>query len=730
MSRRDAESPRATFSGWGGPWPAVILGLLCSANSVFNTFTYDDNAIVRRNPRIQSLTNFHELWLTDWWYEHIDDEPILDPARDRLYRPLTLFSFALNYAVHEVRPLGYHVVNVLLHAGVCLLVWCFSRRLFDDAAIAAVAAILFAVHPAHSEAVAGIVGRGEVLAAGFMLLGLLALLPRAGPPGGSRTLLAAPAFLAAMLSKETAVCFPAVALLTLHAANRGRRLPRRWWLLHAAALVLPLAVYFPLRYYALEERLIRTALTSTLFNPLQAADLAGRLHGPFTILGHYACLLIVPSRLSCDYGLAVFNPGGGPELMTLLGALTAGGLVVALVGYRRTSPTWRRLAVLSAIFLASYALISNTLLLIGVSLAERLIYWPSVPLLLAVAVGVVGFWRTYCQPGRPLRQRAGLLRTFGVLLLLALGLRSVVRNSDWKNDERLFKTDLGISEDWQIPSNWRAERQSAHLCNSLARISISHAIDAVAAGNEAARAAWLDRAERLLNAALGIRQRYADALKNLGAVWLLRGQKEQALEYFEASLWLNPTDKSAQQHAGQLRGETQAHAARATELQREIERRPDDPDLRLRLSEVLIGLGRNYEALEQSEQAVRLAPDSVAALGAYGQALLLNLQQERALKVFQQVLEREPTDWQAHANVSKLLSERDPAAALHHARMAFDLQPNDLRTQINLATAYALNDQLEEALRRLRAIERNLPAADPRRRLVTDWIRELERRRR
>jgi len=47
-----------------------VLGLLCFLNSFFNGFTYDDNAIVRTNPRVQSLTNFHDIWLTDWWYEH------------------------------------------------------------------------------------------------------------------------------------------------------------------------------------------------------------------------------------------------------------------------------------------------------------------------------------------------------------------------------------------------------------------------------------------------------------------------------------------------------------------------------------------------------------------------------------------------------------------------------------------------------------------------------------
>jgi Flp pilus assembly protein TadD len=718
MSRSEVEPRGAQFRWLGGPWPAVVLGLLCFANSLSNGFTYDDNSIVRTNPRIRSLTNFREIWLTDWWYEQSADEPIPDPSRDRLYRPLTLFSFALNYAVHGVRPFGYHLVNVLLHAGVCWLVWRFAYRLFHDPASAFIAALLFAVHPVHSEAVAGVVGRGEILASGFLLLGLLALLPRAEPARTRCAALAAGAFFAALLSKETAVCYPLVALVVLHAANRDRRLRPRWWLQQVAWLLLPLVVYLPLRYAALEERLIRDRLTSILFNPLHDADLAGRLHGPLTILGHYVRLLVVPRELSCDYGLAVFNPHAGPELMTLLGGLSVAGLIVALFGYRRASPTWRRMAVLAAMFLASYALISNTGLLIGISLAERLMYWPSVPLLLAAAVGVVAFWRRCCAPGRPLQQRAALFRILGILLLLALGLRSVVRNSDWASDEQLFSTDL------------KTFPRSAHMNNSLARIILYHANQATQAGDIAARDALLKEAEQLLERALRVQSRFPDALKNLGLVYLLRDDPEQAIRYLNSAVWLNPADHKARRVLARLRDEVQPNEGRAQQLRRAIEQHPDNPALRLELAEVLITLGRHYEALRECEQARRLAPANVAALRAYGQALVLNLQDDAALKVFEQVLAREPDDWQTHANISKLLSERDPARALRHAQIAFDLQPDDLRTQINLAEALALNGRLAEAVSRLRAIAASLPADDPFHRAVIDRIDELEDRRR
>jgi Flp pilus assembly protein TadD len=176
-----------------------------------------------------------------------------------------------------------------------------------------------------------------------------------------------------------------------------------------------------------------------------------------------------------------------------------------------------------------------------------------------------------------------------------------------------------------------------------------------------------------------------------------------------------------------LRGDVLANEARAAELLRAVEQRPDDVELRLELGKVLIALGRNVEALDQCEQAVRLAPDDAAALRGFGEALALNTQRDRALEVLQQVLERDPDDWQTHANVATLLEARDPVATLHHAMRAFQLQPNNLQTQLGLAEALALNGRRDEALRRLRNIARSLPLDDPFRTIVADRIAELSR---
>lgn len=343
-----------------------------------------------------------------------------------------------------------------------------------------------------------------------------------------------------------------------------------------------------------------------------------------------------------------------------------------------------------------------------------------------------------------LQARARLLSICGVALLLALGLRAVERNANWKNDETLFYTDLRTYPNNAHMNNsyaqiliWRANRVSTEINARVAEVKqAEQAGDAVAqqrlaaqvVGLRAGQERLLTEAEEVLGRALAVEARFPDAIKQMGMIAMLRGERERAIEYFENALLLNPIDKATQRFLARLRGDALGGEQRVAELRGMIEEQPDDPELRWQLGHLLMNLGRPYEALEHAAEAARLAPERTEVLRTYAEVLLLNRQPEEAIAVYQRLLALDPRDWQVHTNLVNLLSDRDPAATLHHARIAHDLRPDDLRTRMNLAEAYTLNDQVDEALRRLREIARDLPADNSHRRLITDRIEELERR--
>src|SRR5206468_7626907 len=130
------------------------------------------------------------------------------------YRPVVMASYALNYAWGGEDPTGYHLVNVVLHAANSAMVFLLVEELFPGRALAFLCALLFALHPLRTEAVASIVGRAESLAAFFMLAAWLGYVRGRRRPGLTARLLPPVAFALAALTKESSLAFVALLPVT------------------------------------------------------------------------------------------------------------------------------------------------------------------------------------------------------------------------------------------------------------------------------------------------------------------------------------------------------------------------------------------------------------------------------------------------------------------------------------------------------------------------------------
>jgi len=136
----------------------LLISTLVYTNSLFNGFAMDDHLYIQRNPQVAkpSLSGLFR------------PNPI-----SNVYRPVTFATLALNWSIAGNKPFAYHLVNLLLNAAVVVLLFFVLRSLFAGAPgsefLPFAAALLFAVHPIHTEAVSSVVGRSELLAAGFLL---------------------------------------------------------------------------------------------------------------------------------------------------------------------------------------------------------------------------------------------------------------------------------------------------------------------------------------------------------------------------------------------------------------------------------------------------------------------------------------------------------------------------------------------------------------------------------
>ena len=176
---------------------AFLLAVVALAysNTLVNSFTLDDRIYIDLNPQVTDAS-LRGLFAAN---------KLAD-----VFRPLTFATLALNWKIGQTRPFGYHLFNLLLHGAATLLFYFLLEAiLFESIPGSAIpatklaafaAALIFAVHPIHTEAVSSIVGRSEILAAGFIFAAWIFHLK-------DRPIAASICFALALLSKESAVAF-------------------------------------------------------------------------------------------------------------------------------------------------------------------------------------------------------------------------------------------------------------------------------------------------------------------------------------------------------------------------------------------------------------------------------------------------------------------------------------------------------------------------------------------
>jgi tetratricopeptide (TPR) repeat protein len=441
-----------------GLWFAALL---VYSNSFQAALTYDNGVIIGQDPRIRSLTsaNAGQIFNEEYWY----------PTNGTgLYRPLTTLSYLFNYAVlgNAAKPAGYHWVNFALHATGIALVYFLGLLLLEDIWWATLLAALWSVHPLLTESVTNIVGRADQLAALGVLAGLLCHI-RAGQAAGRRKLawLAGLAVSAAVavFSKESGVVI--VAAMLCYDISFGKSKPWRPRLAGYIAVAAPLGIFFFLRGRLLDH--IAMPVTPFVDNPLVDAPLVAGLLTAIKVIGMYLWLFVWPLRLSCDYSYNQIPLFRGSFDWQDIAALLS--LALCLAAAFLAIRAWRRGQSLPcfaiAFFFAALAPTANVLVPVGSIMAERWMYLPSLGLALGVVMGLQALERRL--PGVP---RTALIAGAGVLCLV-WGVRTYLRNFDWRDDQILWESAEKVA-----PESFRPYTMLANLLATAPRPSLDRAV--------------------------------------------------------------------------------------------------------------------------------------------------------------------------------------------------------------------------------------------------------------
>ena len=408
----------------------------------------DDLYIIVWNPLVHSIQGVWGAFGVPYWPPDLGGQ---------MYRPVPLASFALDWSVTGGHPALFHAVNLLWHAGVSVIVTMLALRFPSPngrgdqgvGTTALVAGLIFAVHPVHVEAVANVIGLGELLAAAGVCLAVYAAVVR------QSVLWSGAALLLGLLSKENAVVAPGLIIWAWIVGPPLVQRPDRraigafvtsWVVIAGAYLLARGTVLSPF------ERLHATA---PIF--IGESAFAGRLTA-LAALVDVARLLVFPLTLRVDY-----SPAERTIVRSLLDVRIALGLACLAFWIVLLVLAWRRKRQLELFGFGWIAIaflpVSNLLFSTGVLIAERTLYLPSGGLALAACAALA-------------RLPAQRLRLVMVVIVLAGGIRTALRTPVWHDDYAVTRSILVDSPNsYRGPARmsaiYQSHRQPAQALSAL-----------------------------------------------------------------------------------------------------------------------------------------------------------------------------------------------------------------------------------------------------------------------
>ncbi len=456
----------------------ALVAFFVYYNSLNNDFVFDDESVVQNNQSITVLSNIPKFFTAEEGFHKVIG---------RYYRPVVSTLYTIDYAIWGLNPFGFHLTNVIIHAIASLLLLIILLKLFGEykhgILSALIGALIFAVHPIHTEAVSWISGRTDSLTTLFFFLSFLFYIKYSeGSKSKSFLVISLIAYFLGLLSKEMIVTTPAL-LFVYDYFFRKRRMD--WFKQNILPYVLFIAVtivFILIRYLVLKDVVDRTTYmyffgeetSTTVYTMLKTVPV-------------YFRLLVFPVNLLYHYNGVLPDSYSIGDIKVILSVL----FVIALLLF-------------SFYLQKKYGEVSFSILFILISLlpvmnfiptmnymAERFLYLSSFALSILISFIIVKYAN---------EKNKGFLTTIFLIIIVAFTYLTYARNAEWENNETLYMTADG-------------KEGNVLLVN---------------AGNMYANKKNYAEAEKRYRRAIEIRDNSVLAHHNLGLIFLIRGNIDSA----------------------------------------------------------------------------------------------------------------------------------------------------------------------------------------------------------
>jgi len=407
-----------------------FIAALTYWNTLVCGFVWDDLRAIEWNRDVTIGMTDGGLWDlefvgNDFWGDRIDE-----PGSHQSFRPLVVLSFRFDaWLAGELRPRQFHLTNVVLHSICTVLVGILAFKVLkSDVFPSLVAGVVFAVHTVHTEAVAGLVGRADILACIFFLLGALLC---------ELDLQISPVLLsfASMLCKEagiTLIGYLAARKIFFFLENHKKNQDALTFISIHGAIALS-ALKWRVSLHGGQSMYNWTLMENPICleqDPWKKICSYAHAHA------RYAQMMVLPLGLAFDHGYAGIEVLSSPSMMSIFAYVVLLGFVFGAFAVG----DFLMLRLL-ALTLLPFIPASNLVFEVGTVLAERLLYIPSAAFCILLGL-VVQRVLKFTQSGKHHRF------TFVVLIFLYISLLSrwtILRNEEWRDPLTLY--EAGIREE-------------------------------------------------------------------------------------------------------------------------------------------------------------------------------------------------------------------------------------------------------------------------------------------
>lgn len=631
---------------WSNPLILQIMlfsiAFLLYSNTLTHDYTQDDAIVIYDNMfTTKGINGIPGILTNDTFYGFFKEEGKAKLVSGGRYRPLTQVMFAIEWELFGDKPFFGHLINVLLFALLVLLLFNTLRKLLkehftSDSVIifSFLAALIFAVHPIHTEVVANIKGRDEIMSLFLSLSTLWLILSGLDNKRRINYLWAALLFILALLSKENAITFVAViplAILMFKTKTKGQ------YIFVFSSLLVATFIFM----------LIRTSILGLDFGS-NSMELMNnpflKLHGGkyvdfsfsekfatilFT-LGKYLQLQIFPHPLTHDYyprQIGIMSIIDWRVILSFL--LYLGFVIVAFIRFKKD-----KIIVFSILYyLFTLSIVSNIVFPIGTNMSERFLFMPSVGFSMLVALLGLRFYTS----------KKWLTVSLLLLVVFAFSYKTLTRNPVWKDDYTLFNTDVKTS------------KNSAKVLNAAGGSLLTRFTQEKPSQEKGEK--MLREAISYLERAIEIHPTYKNAYLILGNAHFYLDDYNKAIEVYQNALKFAPQYPEVQKNL----------AIAHREAGKDYGMNKND------LTMSLFHLKKAYDMLSTDYETVRL----------YAIANVYSGNTDSALKLFKEAILIEPNNAGAYLNLGNLyFSKGDDENGQLNFEKALELDP-DIINELN-----------------------------------------------